>query len=83
MIARIRDWCQKWKEAREARMWPEREIVVELSGNDIIASYPNGDKLAADLNSLQEVKIITNDSGPWGADVWYSFSSINSRCSFP
>ena len=71
------------KANREARLWPEREIIVELNGESLSASYPNGDLLKVNLGDLQEVKIITNDSGPWGADVWYLFSSTESRCGFP
>lgn len=71
------------KANREARLWPEREIIVEFNDECLSAVYPNGDKLTVNLEDLQEVKIITNDSGPWGADVWYSFSSTESRCSFP
>ncbi len=83
MISKIRNLFQKIKANREARLWPEREIIVEFNDNQLSASYPNGDKLTVNLGNLQVVKIITNDSGPWGADVWYSFSSAESRCSFP
>lgn len=65
------------------RLWPERQIVVEINHPEISASYPTGHKLVADLSDLVNVKIITNDSGPWGADVWFSFNSTNGRCRFP
>ena len=83
MLGRIKEWLSRWKESRESRLWPEREIIVELTQSEISASYPNGDKLVADLDELKKVKVITNDSGPWGADVWFSFNSKNSRCGFP
>lgn len=80
MLTKLINWCRARK---EASFCPEKQIFVELNDQKLVASYPDGERFTVDLNNLSEIKIMTNDSGPWGADVWYSFSSLDSRCIFP
>ena len=83
MFAKLKEWLRNRKNAREERLWPERQILVDLNENEMSASYPNGDKLVVELRALKKVMVLTNESGPWGADLWFSFSSDKSMCSFP
>jgi hypothetical protein len=32
---------------------------------------------------VQRVAIETNDSGPWGADVWWLIEGSQARCTYP
>lgn len=68
---------------REARAWPERQIIVEINEELITAKYPQGELRKASLGALEKIEVITNDSGPWGADVWFVLTSKSGVCSFP
>lgn len=83
MFDKLKCFFAKWKAKREERLWPERKIIVELGKEMIIAKYPDGKIVSADLNLLEKVYVETNDTGPWGADIWFIIISADGTCHFP
>lgn len=68
-----------------ARSEPEAEWVVVLEEGSIRVVDPAGDSLAVGKSELTGVVIETNDSGPWGADVWWLLFGAGGAmaCAFP
>lgn len=66
-------------------LYPECMFLVKVSSEEISVQRPDGTLEVLSLPELQEVAIVTNDSGPVGADVWWVLSrkSSGSACSFP
>ena len=61
----------------------EKRVIVTLVDSRITATYPNGKRMFVDLSQLQQVDVLTNDSGPWGLDVWWILKSTDGECRFP
>lgn len=55
---------------------PEARWSVFLRGDHLIEVQPNGATTSTLLDRIQKIKIATNDSGPWGADVWWVFEGL-------
>lgn len=73
-------WFQR---KRQASLFPEREIVVKLDATGITSTYPRGEVQTIAWSEVQRVLIETNDSGPWGADVWWILEGEAKRCTYP
>jgi len=58
---------------------------VRLTDSQICVTRPDSGSQALLLSDLQEVAIVTNDSGPAGADVGWVFSAraTEQGCTFP
>lgn len=51
---------------------PEARFVVEVTADDeIVCRAPKQPIQRIKMSDLAAVYIETNDSGPWGADVWW------------
>lgn len=61
----------------------ERQVVVEVNDAGIAAAYPGGEIQRISWSEVQCVAIETNDSRPWGADVWWLLEGGASRCAYP
>jgi len=63
----------------------EASFVVTVSETEIVNHRPEGTVERVALAELKAVLIETNDSGPWGADVWWILlgSGLESGCVFP
>jgi hypothetical protein len=69
---------------KNAARSPEAAFVVRLSGNEIINQRPDGQVERIALANLKAVIIETNDSGPWGTDVWWILvGNEKTGCVFP
>lgn len=83
MFKRIANWItQKRKERVEAVMF-ERKVVVRFDDNSISSTYPDGTVQSIAWHEINCVAIETNDSGPWGADVWWLLEGVDKRCVYP
>jgi hypothetical protein len=83
MLKRIRDWlARKRKERRDALLF-ESAVIVVFDDAGISATYPKGDSQNISWSEVEKVAVETNDSGPWGADVWWILSGSGRRCSYP
>jgi hypothetical protein len=61
----------------------ERQVKVSMDPSGISAAYPNGKAQALAWADVGCIAIETNDSGPWGADVWWVFEGADRRCAYP
>ena len=71
--------------ARTARSNPESRWVVATSDDAISVTDAAGEVRRIARNDLDGLMIETNDSGPWGADVWWLLLSEDGTvaCAFP
>ena len=72
-----------WARRRSSSALFEREVVVVDINDRVTASFPNGDSQSITWSGLKKVEIWTNDSGPWGADVWWVLTDSEGYCSYP
>lgn len=59
-----------------ADLQPESRWSVSVQAGHLIEVQPNGATTSTSLDRIQQIKIATNDSGPWGADVWWVFEGL-------
>ena len=66
-------------------LYPECMFVVSVSETEVSVIEPDGKTEKLLLSELQEVVIVTNDSGPSGADVWWLLRGMRegTGCRFP
>jgi hypothetical protein len=63
---------------------PESNFVVTVDDRRIVCRHPSGDEKAVAWDDLDTVVIETNDTGPWGADVWWLLLGRDgSHCAIP
>jgi hypothetical protein len=70
---------------RRDRLLPESRFRVEVTETEIVSHRPGGKVERVAFAELRAVIIETNDSGPWGADVWWILvgSGPGSGCVYP
>ena len=66
-------------------VYPECLFMVSLGEAEISVTRPDGRLERLPLAELREVAIVTNDLGPWGADLWWQLVGRRegSGCTFP
>lgn len=65
---------------------PEAQFVVEITASDeITCRAPKQAEQRIRMADLASVYVKTNDSGPWGADVWWLLNDDagQTRVAFP
>lgn len=62
-------WFRKRMAA--ATLQPEARWIVTLADDEVHVTDPTAAVTTLHLSDLAGVAIETNDSGPWGADVWW------------
>jgi hypothetical protein len=67
------------KRMAETNAWPEARWTVTLVDEEVRATDPEGKVTTLRLSDLIGVAIETNDTGPWGADVWWLLSGPGDR----
>ncbi|MBF0530001.1 MAG: hypothetical protein HQK55_12185 [Deltaproteobacteria bacterium] len=67
------------------KLQPEASFVLEVTDTEIINHRPEGTIERVALADLQAIIVETNDSGPWGADIFWLLigSTPDSGCVFP
>ena len=53
------------------RLEPESRFVVTVDPDRFVCRRPSGDQESVRWDELEVVIIETNDTGPWGCDVWW------------
>jgi len=73
-------WFKKSK-----ALYPEALWTVVLDGSGIQATDQTGSTMSVSSDDILSVAIETNDSGPWGADVWWLMFGTDGQlaCAFP
>lgn len=64
-------------------LYPECLYIVTASETEITSTCPNGIVHCIQRSELKEVAIVTTDSGPWAADVWWHFTCAKGELAFP
>ena len=66
-------------------LYPECLFTVSVDDRTVSVKRPDGQLESLAVSELREVAIVTNDSGPWGADVWWHLAgaAAGTRCAFP
>lgn len=75
-------WQRKRQERRDALMF-ERQVIVSFDDTEVSAIFPTGQKQSIAWQAVDCVAIETNDSGPWGADVWWLLEGLSDRVAYP
>lgn len=74
-----------WFKKKPLRLEPESKWMAAIEGNIITIRDEAGLIKTVAKGDLSGVAIETNDSGPWGADVWWLLFGSEDRlaCAFP
>lgn len=66
-------------------LYPESLWTVSFDGAVVCARDDTGKAMSVTMQELRTVAIATNDSGPWGADVWWLLYGADGQlaCGFP
>ena len=83
MFGNVITWFRRKREERRSALMFERQVVVKFDDAGIAAAYPGGEVQSISWSEVQCVAIETNDSGPWGADLWWLLEGGPNRCAYP
>ena len=83
MLKRLWSALQAKLKARRESVMFERNVVISTDDSGISVTYPDNRIEAIAWAEVNCVAIETNDSGPWGADVWWLFEGPSKRCAYP
>jgi hypothetical protein len=74
-----------WMKKRSARLNPESKWTIAVTDGVIAISDEAGATKSVPLSELTGDANETNDTGPWGADVWWLLFGPEDRlaCAFP
>jgi hypothetical protein len=76
-------WLRRKRDERAAAVMFERKVVVRFDEGGIVAAYRDGSIQKISWPEVDCVAIETNDSGPWGADVWWLLEGVGNCCAYP
>ncbi len=62
---------------------PESKWRVEFIGTNLKTTDYNGIESSIEISGIYQVLIETNNSGPWGTDLWWRIFSKNGILSIP
>lgn len=74
-----------WFKRRKKGLYPESLWNVELLSEGIRGTDHTGKAMTVGYDDLRTVAIATDDSGPWGADIWWLLYGADGElaCAFP
>lgn len=82
-LQRVRANWRRYQEQRRDAVMFERAIVVTADEIGLHIDFPDGARQTMAWQDIRTCAIETNDSGPWGADVWWVFEDGTRRVAFP
>ncbi len=83
MFSRVTSWLASRRKVREESLWPERKVNVAVSDLGLSTTPPAGESKFVAWGDVSRILVRTNDSGPWGADVWWVLEGTGTSCDFP
>ena len=83
MFKSVADWWKDKRQKRRNALMLERQVVVSYNDSLVSATFPSGDTQSIAWSDVDCLAIETNDSGPWGADVWWLLESATIRVAYP
>jgi hypothetical protein len=74
-----------WFKKKKPSLQPEERWLVAVDGDRISVRDDAGQTASVIKEELSGVAIETNDSGPWGADVWWLLFDGDGQlaCAYP
>ena len=66
-----------WFRKASKNLRPESRWSVSLTEGQIVVTGPDGNASQVAEMDLSGIVIETNDSGPWGADVWWLLFGVD------
>jgi len=82
MFRNVIAWFRRKRDERQAALVSEEQVVVRVDDAGVQVSFPGGEEHIA-WPEVRCVAIETNDSGPWGADLWWLIEGESKRCVYP
>lgn len=61
---------------------PESRYRVDVGAVDIALVHPDGRTERIAIADLAEIRILTNDTGPWATDVWWALTGASAGSGF-
>ncbi|TXH72025.1 MAG: hypothetical protein E6Q88_07150 [Lysobacteraceae bacterium] len=83
MFGSIVEWWRRRREARLEALMFERKVIVSFDAARVSVNYPGEALRSIAWSEVERVAIETNDSGPWGADVWWLLEGRDTRVAYP
>ena len=84
LLQRLRNWWREFQQSRaDARQIVERQWVVRFDAQGVAVDHPGGEQQSITWDEVRTIAIETNDSGPWGPDVWWQLEGVENFCAFP
>jgi hypothetical protein len=65
------------------KLYPECAFAVLVNDRQVVCRPPKEADQLVRWHDLREVVIVTNDQGPWLADVWWHLKGSESECFIP
>jgi len=63
---------------------PENKFIVEVTDTTFSVANPDGTVAAISLKDITSIIVETNDTGPWGTDVWFIIAGQDGKsCAYP
>ena len=74
-----------WLKKRKQRIQKEARWTVAVDDTEICITDHEGNTKSVAKTELSRVMVETNDTGPWGTDVWWLLFGENQQltCAFP
>jgi len=86
-------WLEQWLLKRwmhkavnnpaNSRLKPECDFLLSIDNGVITNKRPEGKVEQVSISDLKSIIVETNDSGPWGMDVWWYLIGSDSGCVYP
>ena len=83
MLNSLIAWWKEWQRTHREALMFERQIHVTWDDASVSVKFPSGEIQTIAWGAVSRVAIETNDSGPWGADVWWLLEGCKSRVAYP
>lgn len=83
MFKTIANWWRARQQDRRATLMPESQVLVNFNDSLVSVAFPSGETQSITWQDVDCVAIETNDSGPWGADVWWLLEGQDRRVAYP
>jgi len=83
MFKAFKDWLERRKQERLESVQFEKRIIVRWNDQSISATYESGEIQSIDWADIRCIAIETNDTGPWGADLWWLLEGDSHKCIYP
>lgn len=60
-------------------MQPEEKFLVARTPTEVTVTTPKGETQRISIADITDIIVLTDDTGPWGSDVWWMFANADTR----